>query len=69
MIYLNNEKKINKLRETMNKENTCIFIDYDRTITSSNSVDSWMAIVNKKVADEKLLDELNKCNKNIVQLN
>ena len=63
MLYINNEKKINKLKETMNKENTCIFIDYDRTITSSNSVDSWMAIVNKKVADEKLLDELNKCNK------
>ena len=63
MLYINNEKKINELKEKMNKNNICIFIDYDKTITSSNSVDSWMAIVNKKVANEKLLYELNECNK------
>lgn len=63
MLYIKNEKKINKLKEKMNKKNICIFIDYDKTITSPNSVDSWMAIVNKKVANEKLIDELNECNK------
>ena len=63
MLYINNEKKINELKEKMNKNNICIFIDYDKTITSSNIGDSWMAIVNKKVANEKLIYELSECNK------
>ena len=48
MIYLNNEKKTNKLKEKMTKDNICVFIDYDKTITSNESEDSWATSANKK---------------------
>lgn len=59
MIYLNNEKKINKLREKMNKSNIYVFMDYDKTITSNKSEDSWDTIANRKVMGEELANGLN----------
>ena len=58
MIYLNNQTKINRLKEKMNADNICIFIDFDRTITSKDSEDSWAASANKKAMGEGLSKEL-----------
>ena len=60
MIYLNNEKKINELKQKINKENICVFMDYDKTITSSESIDSWAASANKEVMGEEIIKDLNK---------
>ena len=43
MIYFNNQKKINELKQKMNKDNICVFMDYDKTITANDSEDSWDA--------------------------
>lgn len=60
MIYLNNEKKINELKEKINKDNICVFMDYDKTITSSDSEDSWATSANKKAMGQEIANELNK---------
>ena len=60
MIYLNNKKKTNKLKEKMNKDNICVFIDYDKTITSSESEDSWATSANKKAMGEEISNNLDK---------
>lgn len=60
MIYLNNEKKTNKLKEKMNKDNICVFIDYDKTITSNESEDSWATSANKKAMGEEISNNLDK---------
>ena len=60
MIYVNNEKKVNELKEKMNKYNICVFIDYDKTITSSDSEDSWATSANKKVMGKGIFNELDK---------
>lgn len=59
MVYLNNENKVDKLKEKMNTSDIVIFMDFDRTITSKNSEDSWAATANKKVMGEGLSKELN----------
>lgn len=60
MIYLNNEEKINKLKEKMNLNNICIFLDFDKTITTGNSQDSWDASANIEVFGEDLSNDLDK---------
>ena len=60
MIYLNNEKKINELEQKVNKDNICVFIDYDKTITSSESEDSWATSANKKAMGQEIANDLNK---------
>ncbi len=59
MIYLNNETKIKELKQKIKKDNICIFIDFDKTITSNDSRDSWDAIANRKVMGEELANGLN----------
>jgi 5'-nucleotidase len=41
MKYINNAKKIEKIQ--FNKENYCVVTDFDRTITTNVSMDSWDA--------------------------
>ena len=60
MIYFNSKKKINELKQKINKDNICVFMDYDKTITSSESEDSWDASANKEVMGEKIIKDLNK---------
>lgn len=60
MIYLNNEKKINDLKQKINKDNICVFMDYDKTITSSKSDDSWDASANEKVMGKNITKDLEK---------
>ena len=60
MIYFNSEKKINELKQKINKDNICVFMDFDKTITSSESVDSWDASANKEVMGENLTKDMDK---------
>lgn len=60
MIYFSNEKKINELKQKMNKDNICVFLDYDKTITSNESEDSWAVSANKTIMGEGLSNDLNK---------
>ena len=60
MIYINNEEKVNKLKEKMDKNNICIFLDYDQTITSSESEDSWATTANRKVMGQEISNDLDK---------
>ncbi len=59
MIYVNNENKINILKEKINKHNVCVFMDYDKTMTSNESEDSWDVIANKKVMGEAISNDAN----------
>lgn len=60
MIYVNNKEKVNKLKELMNKDNICVFMDYDKTITSSKSDDSWDASANQEVMGENITKDMDK---------
>lgn len=60
MIYFNSEKKIKELKQKINKDNICVFMDYDKTITSSESQDSWDASANKEVMGENLKKDMDK---------
>ena len=60
MIYFNSEKKINELKQKMNKDNICVFLDYDKTITSSKSDDSWDASANQEVMGENITKDMDK---------
>ena len=60
MIYFNSKKKINELKQKINKDNICVFMDYDKTITSSESEDSWATSANKKVMGKEITNALNK---------
>lgn len=60
MIYFNNEKKIDELKQKINKDNIYVFMDYDKTITSSKSEDSWATTANKKAMGKAISNELNK---------
>ena len=60
MIYFNSEKKINELKQKINKDNICVFMDYDKTITSSESEDSWATTANKKAMGKEISNDLNK---------
>lgn len=60
MIYVNNKEKVNTLKKVMNKDNICVFLDYDKTITSSKSEDSWAASANRKVLGENIANDLDK---------
>lgn len=56
MIYINNKNKIEKFKKT--RESYCIFLDYDRTITTAESDDSWAASANRKVVGDVIADNL-----------
>ena len=60
MIYFNNQKKINELKQKMNKDNICVFMDYDKTITANDSEDSWDASANKEIMGENIKRDLEK---------
>ena len=60
MIYINNKEKVNKLKEKMNKDNICVFMDYDKTITSNTSEDSWAASANRKALGENIANNLDR---------
>ena len=53
MIYKNNKKNIE-----FNKNNTYIVIDFDKTITSYESTDSWAASANPSIVDSGLMKEM-----------
>ena len=60
MIYINNEKKIKELKQKISKDNICVFLDYDKTITSSESEDSWASTANRKVMGQEISNDLDK---------
>ena len=57
MIYINTNK-INKLN--INKDNTYIVMDFDKTITSYDSLDSWDAVANPKFVKEGIRSDMNR---------
>lgn len=60
MIYISDEKKIEKIRNKINKDNMIIFLDFDRTITSNESQDSWAAITNEKVTGKAIIVDMDR---------
>ena len=64
MKYLNNNK-INQLN--LNKNNTYIVMDFDKTITSYDSSDSWDAAANPKFVEPGIRSDMDKLYKNIDQ--
>ena len=60
MIYFNNKKKIDELKQKINKDNIYVFMDYDKTITSSKCEDSWATTANKKAMGKAISNDLNK---------
>ena len=57
MKYLNNNK-INQLN--LNKDNTYIVMDFDKTITSYDSSDSWDAAANPKFVEQGIRSDMDK---------
>ena len=57
MKYLNNNK-INQLN--LNKNNTYIVMDFDKTITSYDSSDSWDAVANPKFVEQGIRSDMDK---------
>lgn len=55
MIYKNIKKDLK-----INKNNTYIVIDFDKTITSYESTDSWAASANPSIVDSRLMKEMDK---------
>ena len=63
MRYENNSDKLEKIR--LVKDNYYVILDFDGTVTSADSLDSWMAIIDfeiygeecKKEAIKKLVQE------------
>ncbi len=53
MIYINSKNKLK-----INKDNTYILIDFDKTITCCESADSWDAVANKNIVPEALRKEM-----------
>ena len=53
-----NKNKINKLK--INKDNTYIVIDFDKTITSYESSDSWDAVANTKYVGQDIRGDMDK---------
>lgn len=57
MRYQNQEKK-----RTINSNNYYVVIDFDKTITASNSLDSWMAVIDFNIYGEACKKEIQKLN-------
>lgn len=55
MIYKNIKKDLK-----INQNNTYVVIDFDKTITSYKSTDSWAASANPSTVDSRLMEEMNK---------
>lgn len=60
MRYENNSDKLEKIR--LVKDNYYVILDFDGTVTSADSLDSWMAIIDFEIYGEE-------CKKEIEQLN
>ena len=56
MKYINSNK-LEKL--DINKDNTYMILDFDRTITSSKSCDSWDAIAKEGIVSKDIKNEMN----------
>ncbi len=57
MLYINNEK----LKQiSLNYNNFAVLMDFDKTMTTINSVDSWTVLQNPSIVDPKLNIESNK---------
>lgn len=54
MIYINDRKKLE-----LNEKNLYVVIDFDKTITSYESIDSWDASANPNFIDNRLEKEMN----------
>ena len=57
MLYINNEK-LKKI--SLNYNNFAILMDFDKTMTTINSVDSWTVLQNPSIVNPKLNIESNK---------
>ena len=53
MIYKNNKKNLK-----LDKNNTYVVIDFDKTITPYESTDSWAASANPNIVDNGLIKEM-----------
>ena len=60
MRYENNPNKLGKI--TLTKDNYYVVLDFDGTITSSDSLDSWMAIIDFEIYGEECKKEIQKLN-------
>lgn len=57
MIYINK----NKLKNfDMNKDNTFLILDFDKTITTNENMDSWEAIINPNIVGKEIGKEMDK---------
>lgn len=60
MRYENNPNKLGKI--ILAKNNYYVVLDFDGTITSSDSLDSWMAIIDFEIYGEECKKEIQKLN-------
>ena len=58
MVYINDDEKIKNLANNMNTDNVYIFMDFDKTITIKQCVDSWDASANSEILGDELSSEL-----------
>ncbi len=54
MVYINNEKLDGF---SLNKNNFYVIMDFDRTMTTSNTLDSWGVLENPKFVDSELIEK------------
>lgn len=51
MIYINNEKKVNKIK--LQKDNFYVVADFDKTLTEGTSISTWGVLANSNIVDEE----------------
>lgn len=57
-MILKNKEKIEKIK--LEEDNYFVAIDFDKTITSNESCDSWAASANQKILGDKIVEELDR---------
>lgn len=60
MKYINDTNKLERIKLT--KDNYFVVLDFDKTITSKKSLDSWMALLDFDVYGEKCKKDIEKLN-------
>lgn len=60
MKYINNRNKLEKIKLT--KDNYYVILDFDKTITNKESLDSWMALVDFDIYGEDCKRDIEKLN-------